>query len=133
MTQSDSGVQTLNQIKLGKPSQKINGETWEKVQTSFSPSLPPSTWEQFLSATSGQYKSLCYYQITDNRSEPVCTMVYQSVPECTKVQQSVPECTRVYQSVQECTKVYQSVLKCTKVYQGASGTSLCDIFLHIFQ
>jgi len=30
---------------LGKPSQKKNGETWEKVQTSFTPSLPPSTWE----------------------------------------------------------------------------------------
>ena len=32
-------------ILLGKPSQKINGQTWEKVQTSFTPSLPPSTWE----------------------------------------------------------------------------------------
>ena len=30
---------------LGKPSQEKNGETWEKVQTSFTPSLPPSTWE----------------------------------------------------------------------------------------
>ena len=24
---------------------KKNGQTWEKVQTSFTPSLPPSTWE----------------------------------------------------------------------------------------
>ena len=30
---------------LGKPSLKKNGETWEKDQTSFTPSLPPSTWE----------------------------------------------------------------------------------------
>ena len=29
---------------LGKPSQK-NGETWGKVQTLFTPSLPPPTWE----------------------------------------------------------------------------------------
>ena len=43
----DRGVQFQFNISeyLGKPSRKKNGETWEKVQTSFTPSLPPSTWE----------------------------------------------------------------------------------------
>ena len=58
-----------------------------------------------------------------------CTKVYQSILRCTKLYQSVLRHTKVYQSVLRCTKVYQSVLECTKVYQGASGTSLCDIFL----
>ena len=37
--------EVIYKVYLGKPSQKKNDETWEKVQTSFTPSLPPSTWE----------------------------------------------------------------------------------------
>ena len=34
-----------SKLSLREAITKKNGETWEKVKTSFTPSLPPSTWE----------------------------------------------------------------------------------------
>ena len=45
LNQATSSIFGGRKLVLGKPSHKKNGQTWEKVQTSFTPSLPPSTWE----------------------------------------------------------------------------------------